>query len=223
MNPVVLKLVTKELHLYRGFITLVTAAGLASLLVAAAGGEAMFQIGFLVWLTAVIALGVMLALFGVATERKERALLFVLSLPIAPADYVLAKLLGLLLCFLLPWALLSGGALLLVALSPGLADGLLPYGVLLCVYLLANYALVLSATLHVRSEAGMAGIIVLTNMSVSLFMMGVPRIPAIGQHMAAAAPVWNGAFWQVLTAELAVILLALSLPLFIAARRRDFL
>ena len=223
MNPVVLKLVAKELHLYRSFIPIVTAAGLASLGLAAAGGEAMFQIGFLVWLTAVIALGVMLALFGVATERKERALLFVLSLPIAPRDYVLAKLLGLLLCFLLPWALLSGGALALIAMSPGLADGLLPYGLLLCAYLLANYALVLCATLHIKSEAAMAGVIVLTNMSVSLFMMGVPRIPEIGQHMAAAAPVWNGAFWQVLAAELAVTLLAFSLPLFTAARRRDFL
>jgi len=110
-----------------------------------------------------------------------------------------------------------------VLLAPGIADGLLPYGVLLCVYLLANYALVLCATLHIKSEAGMAGVIVLTNMSVSLFMMGIPRIPEIGQHMAAAAPVWNGAFWQVLAAEGAVTLLALFLPLFIAARRRDFL
>lgn len=222
MNPIVRQLVAKELHLHRGFLAFVAVAGLASLGLAA-GGEGLFQVGFLVWLTAVIALGVMLALFGVANERKERALLFVLSLPLAPADYVLAKLLGLLLCFLLPWALLSAGALALVALSPGLADGLLPYGVLLCGYLLANYALVLCATLHIKSEAGMAGVIVLTNMSVSLFMMGIPRIPDIGQHMAAAAPVWNGAFWGVLTAELAVILLALSLPLLIAARRRDFL
>lgn len=223
MNPIVRKLIAKELHLYRGFMASVSAAGLASLGVALSGGEGLFQIGFLVWLTAVIALGVMLALFGVANERKERALLFVLSLPLAPAQYVQAKLLGLLLCFLLPWALLSGGALLLVAASPGLADGLLPYGVLLCVYLLANYAVVLSATLHVKSETGMAGVIVLTNMSVSLFMMGVPRLAGIGPHMAAAAPVWNGAFWLVLTAELAVTLLALTLPLFIAARRRDFL
>lgn len=222
MNPIVRKLVAKELHLNRWFLVSVTAAGLASLVIAP-GGEGLFQVGFLVWLTAVIALGVMLALFGVANERKERALLFVLSLPIAPRDYVLAKLLGLLLCFLLPWGVLSAGALGLVWFTPGIPDGLLPYGVLLCAYLLANYALVLCATLHIKSEAGMAGVIVITNMSVSLFMMGIPRISGIGQHMAAAAPVWNGAFWQVLTAELAVTLLALSLPLFIAARRRDFL
>jgi ABC-2 type transport system permease protein len=222
MKPLVRQLIAKELHLNRAFLAGVTAAGLLSLVVAA-GGELGFQVGFLMWLTAIIALGVMLALFGVANERKERALQFVLSLPLAPTDYVLAKLLGLLLCFLLPWGVLSLGALALVALMPGMADGLLPYGVLLCAYLLANYALVLCATLHVRSEAGMAGVIVLTNMSVSLFMMGIPRIPEIGSHMAAAAPVWNGAFWQVLAAELAVTLLALTLPLFTAARRRDFL
>jgi hypothetical protein len=222
MNALTRQLVLREFHQHRAMLLVATLVGLGSLVVAA-GGPVAFNVGFLVWLTALIALGVLLAMFGVTTERKERALLFVLSLPISPAGYVRAKLLGLLLCFLVPWTLLSGGALALVLLAPGIADGLLPYGVLLCAYLLANYALVLCATLHIKSEAGMAGVIVITNMSVSLFMMGIPRITGIGQHMAAAAPVWNGAFWQVLAAELAVTLLALSLPLFTAARRRDFL
>lgn len=221
MSPLTAKLVAKELHLYRWLLAGTVAAGVAGLLTAASG-ELGFNIGFLVWLTAVIALGVMLALFGVATERKEQSLLFVLSLPLSPAGYVRAKLLGLLLCFLLPWGALSAGALGLVVLTPAIPDGLLPYGVLLCAFLLMNFSLVLCATLHIHSEAGMAGVIVLTNMLVTLFMMGVTRIPAIGQHMGAAAPVWNGAFWQVLAAEAAVTLLALTLPLLTAARRRDF-
>ncbi len=222
MNLLTRKLIAKELHLFRWLLVGATAAGFAGLL-SAASGEVGFNIGFIVWLTAIIALGVMLALFGVAQERKERSLLFVLSLPLSPGDYVRAKLLGLLACFLLPWGLLSAGALGLIFVMPGIPDGLLPYALLLCVFLLLNFSMVLCGALHIASEAGMGGLIILTNMSISLFMMGVGRIPAIGQYTQAAAPVWNAAFWQLLAAELALTLLTLSLPLFIAARRRDFL
>jgi len=222
MNAVIRRLVAKELHQYRALMATVAVAGLAGLPLAASG-EAGFNVGFLVWLTAAIALGLLLALFGVANERKERARLFVLSLPLTPADYVRAKLLGLLLCFLLPWAALSAGALGLVAALPGIPGGLLPFGVLLCVYLLLNFALVLCAVLHIQSEAGMVGVIILTNMGVTLFMMGIGRIPALGAHMLKAEPVWNGAFWLVLALELGALVIALTLPLLVAARRRDFL
>lgn len=221
MNAITRLLVAKDLHQHRSLMASATAAGLVALPVAATS-ETGFNIGFLVWLTAVIALGVLLAMFGVASERKDRAQLFVLSLPLAPAGYVRAKLLGLLACFVLPWALLSAGALGLVAASPGIPDGLLPYGVLLCVYLLLNYAVVLSAVLHIRSEAGMGGVIILTNMSVTLFMMGVGRVPGLGPHMLGPEPVWNGSFWLALALELGATLLALLLPLLVAARRRDF-
>jgi ABC-2 type transport system permease protein len=222
MNLLTRKLIAKEIYLYRWLLVGVTGAGFAALL-AAASGEFGFNIGFLVWLTAIIALGVMLALFGVASERKERSLLFILSLPLSPGDYVRAKLLGLLCCFALPWALLSAGAVALVFVTPGIADGLLPFTVLLCAFLLMNFALVLCAVLHISSESGMGGVIVLTNMSVSLFMMGIRRIPDLATHMVSPEPVWNATFWLLLAAELVIALIALALPLFIAARRRDVL
>jgi ABC-type Na+ efflux pump permease subunit len=222
MKPLTRQLIAKDLHVYRWLLAGGTAAGLAGLLMAATG-EVGFNIGFIVWLTAVIAVGVMLALFGVSSERKEKSLLFLLSLPLSHADYVRAKLLGLLACFLLPWGVLSAAALGLVATLPGIPDGLLPYGVLLCVFLLLNFAVVLCGALHIASEAAMGGLIILTNMSVSLFMMGVGRMPGLGEHMLKPEPVWGTPFWLLLAAELAATLLALCLPLLVAARRRDVL
>ena len=220
MNTLTRKLAAKDLYLFRWLIAGAVLAGFVGLAVAGLG-ETGFSIGFLLWLTALIALGVMLALFGIANERKERALLFVMSLPLSPQDYVRAKLFGLLLCFVLPWAALSAGAFALILMVPGIPDGLLPYAVLLCFYLLLNYALVLSGALHIASEAGMGAVIIVTNMSVSLFMMGVGRIPAIASHMWTPEPVWNAAFWQFLAFEIGTTVLVLSLPLFVAARRRD--
>jgi ABC-type transport system involved in multi-copper enzyme maturation permease subunit len=220
MNPLTRKLVAKELHLYRWLLIGGTAAGFAGLL-CATSGEVGFNIGFIVWLTAVIALGVLLALFGVASERKERSQLFILSLPLSHRDYVRAKLLGLLTCFALAWAALSAGALALIAALPGIPDGLLPYGVLLCLFLLMNFSAVLCGALHITSEAAMGGLIILTNMSVSLFMMGVGRIAGLGEYLQAAVPVWNTPFWLLAAALLAATALFLALPLFFAARRRD--
>lgn len=222
MNALTRHLLIKELHQYRWMMAGAAAAGLAALPVASTG-EAGFNIGFIVWVTAIIALGVMLALFGVSTERKERARLFVLSLPLAPGDYVRIKLLALLVCFLLPWLALSAGAAGLVIAVPGIPDGMLPYVVLMCVYLLLNFALVLCATLHIASEAAMGGVIILTNMSVSLFLAALGRVPEIGAHMQKAEPVWNATFWLILALELGATVLALTLPLLVAARRRDAL
>lgn len=222
MKPLTRQLIAKEFFFYRWMLVGATAGGLAGLGIAVTG-EMGFNIGFIVWLTAVIALGVMLALFGVATERKERSLLFLLSLPLSPGDLVRAKLFGLLACFLLPWAVMSGGALALVVAVPAIPDGLLPYAVLLCVYLLLNFATVLCAVLHIHSEAAMGGVIIATNMSVSLVMTGLGRLPGIGAFMQQPLPAWNTTFWLVLAAEVAVLLLVLSLPLLLAARRRDFI
>ncbi len=222
MNALTRKLLAKEFHQHRWMMVGATAVGLATL-PAASSSESGFNLATVVWLTALIALGVMLALFGVSNERKERSRLFVLSLPLSPQDYVRIKLLGLLICFLLPWLALSAGAVALVLAAPGIADGLLPYVLLLCAYLLLNFAVVLSAAMHVQSEAVMSGVIILTNMSVSLFMSRVGMVPGIGEHMGQAVPVWTSGFWLVLALELGATALALSLPLFVAARRRDAL
>jgi ABC-2 type transport system permease protein len=222
MNVVTRKLIAKELHVNRWLMAGATAAAVIAMLIASQGLTG-FNVGTLTWLTAIIALGLMLAIYGVANERKEHSLEFVLSLPLSPADYVRAKLLGLALCFLLPWLVASASALLLVRVDADIPDGLLPYAALICGFLLANFSLVLSATLHARSEALIVAIVVVTNMGVSLFMFVVGGMPDLHRHMRGPTPVWNPAFWTVLAIELVVLALAFTLPFFLAARRRDFI
>ena len=142
MNMLTRKLIAKDFYLNRWLIIGSTVAGLAGLLIAAEG-KVRFNIGMLIWLTTIVAFGVVLAMFAIANERKERALQFVLSLPLSHGDYVRIKVVGLLLCFLVPWLMLSAGAVALIAVMPNLPDGLLPFAVLLCGFLLANYSVVL--------------------------------------------------------------------------------
>jgi hypothetical protein len=66
-------------------------------------------------------------------------------------------------------------------------------------------------------------LIIVTNMGVSLFIFMVGSIPALYDHLKDAQPVWNSAVWTVLAVELATLVLTMSLPYFVAARRRDFI
>jgi len=222
MNVVTRKLIAKELYVNRWFIVGGALSGIASVLLAATGKMG-FNIGALTWLTTIIATGVMLALYGVMNERKEHALQFVLSLPLSIADYVRAKMLGLTACFVAMWLVSSLAALVLVFSAASIPDGIAPYLVLLCVFMLANFAAVLCGALHARSEALTSAVIVVTNMGVSIFMFTVGPLPGIQQHMWAAAPVWSPTFWTVLGCELAALVVFFTLPFFLAARRRDFL
>jgi hypothetical protein len=115
------------------------------------------------------------------------------------------------------------GALALVWFDPDVPDGLLPYAILLCVYLLTNFAVVLCAGLHFKSESAMTPVIVVTNMGVTVYMFTVGAVPGLRDTMYGAVPVWNQAFWLTLAIELAVLAAALAMPVFIAARRRDHL
>jgi ABC-2 type transport system permease protein len=222
MSIVTRKLIAKELYVNRWFVIGGAFSGVASMIVATLGKTG-FNVGALTWLTTIIALGVMLALYGIMNERKEHALQFVLSLPLSIADYVRAKMLGLTLCFLVVWLVSGGAALLLVFGKDSVPDGIAPYTVLLCFFMLANFAVVLCGSLYARSEAMTSAVIVVTNMGVSIFMFTIGPMAGIQEHMWAPAPVWNSTFWTVLGCEMAVLVIAFSLPYFLAARRRDFI
>ena len=222
MSIVIRKLIAKELYVNRWFIAGSAIATALSALTAAFG-EMAFNIGALTWLTTVIALGVMLAIYGIMNERKEQSLQFVLSLPLSVSQYVRAKLLGLLLSFLGPWLVATLGAAILVLAHPGVPDGLLPYVLALCVFMLTNFSLVLCGTLLARSESAVTVVIVLTNMLVSVYMFTIGTQAGLKDHMFGPMPVWNDTFFYVLIVELIVFVVALVLPLATAARRRDFI
>ena len=222
MSVVTRKLIAKELYVNRWFIAGGTVSGVLSILIASLGKSG-FNIGALTWLTTIIATGVMLALYGIMNERKEQTLPFVLSLPLSIADYVRAKMLGLSACFLIMWSLSSAAALVLIFVKDSIPDGIAAYTLLLCIFMLANFMVVLCGAMHARTEAVNSAVIIVTNMGVSIFMFTVGPLPGIAQHMWVAAPVWNSTFWTVLGCELAVLVIAFALPFYLAARRRDFL
>jgi ABC-type transport system involved in multi-copper enzyme maturation permease subunit len=222
MNTVIRKLIAKELHVNRLLVGIGVVAGIGSTVVAAFGPVG-FNIGALTWLSTIIGMGVILSLYGIMNERKEHALEFVMSLPLSVAGYVRAKMIGLVLCFFITWSVSVAAALVLVFAKDSVPDGIAPYLLLLSVFMLANFGVVLGGTMLARNEGTTTAIVIITNMAVTLFMFIVAPMRGIREYMWATAPVWNSTFWAVLGCELAVLVISLTLPLLIVARRRDFL
>lgn len=222
MNLIVRKLIAKELYVHR-WLMLGTALATMLAALACAFGRAAFHVGSIAWITAVIACGVMLAIYGVAQERKEHSLQFVLSLPVSARQHVFAKMCGLLLAFALPWLVATASAVILVLAAPGVANGFLPFVVVLCGFLLANFSVLLCGVLHARSEPVMVALVVITNMGFSVYMFLVGALPGIRDHSEGPVPVWNATVLNLLWIDFIVLAAALTLPLLTAARRRDLL
>jgi hypothetical protein len=89
--------------------------------------------------------------------------------------------------------------------------------------MLANFSVVLCGALHTASEGMMTIVIIVTNMAVTLFIFLVGGLPSLHDHLLEPTAVWNDTFWIVLAIEFATLIAALSLPYFVAARRRDFI
>src|SRR5690606_12868048 len=108
-------LILKDLFLLR-WLSLGTIAGG----VAAAGLMALspmpFSGGGILVICARIVLNIFLVMLGVVQERKDKAALFVLSLPVSPAQYAVAKVAASTIAFMVPWAIVSASVVLVIVL-----------------------------------------------------------------------------------------------------------
>jgi hypothetical protein len=220
-TSMVWRLIAKDLYLYRWMIGGSLAVGLASLFIAGMN-EMSGMVGFILLLTSVVALGVFIAIYGIMTERKEKSLLFVLSLPISTTQYTVAKVSSALIAFLIPWLVLTVTIAALTITLDAPLDGRLPFTVAMMVFFLANFCVLVALLLIFASEAWAVAGIVLTNLSVSMFVTTVQRLPGIREYVEGPTAVWSPTILTILGVEIAVIALALGLTFFVRSRKKDF-
>lgn len=219
-TSVVRALIAKDLFLARWMLGAAIVSGLVSLWICTTSKMG-FNLGSITFITTLIALGVMVAMYGVFEERKNRSYLFILSLPLSGRDYVKAKIIGGLLSFTIPWAVITAAALFTLLSSPIIPHGMAPFALLICMHSLVNTTLLIAATLLIKSEGLVAGCIVLTNVLVSVFLFTVASLPSINRNMGAQTAVWDDTVFTVLALQLIVICIAIVVPLSVYSRKRD--
>lgn len=226
---IVRRLIAKDLYLYRWLIVGALGLGSVSLVLSSSSpgsttdGGGVSQgpnLGFILFMTTIITFGIFVAMFGVFKEHQEKSRLFVLSLPVSPAQYLRAKLWAALLAFLGPWLFFTVGVV--ASLASGQQRGSIPFFVLMMTLFLANFCILLAIVVTFPSEAAAIVGILLTNVFVSFFMVRVGSLPGIAEFHGGAEAVFSLTTLVLLAAEVALIVLALALALYLPSRQRDF-
>lgn len=219
--PVIRLLVAKDWHLFRKQLAVYVLAGLVALCFLGMGKPWAFYVGSL---TLIIVL-VSAACFSISTslvvERKEQTLAFVMSLPVSPADFTVAKLAGNLLTFAVPFVVLLAGTLGLVLFTP-LPDGLFVYALLIFAWLLFAFAVSWAVAMSVESEGWATFAMIGSMVLINPYIMALSQIPAISERVREDALVWTAPAVAILATLVVLAVAVLATATWHHARKPAF-
>lgn len=213
-DPVFWGLVRKDLYASRLIIVAAFVTAALGVGIQKAGGEVA---AYILLYCAGAAPAAFLCLMLISGERQERSHLFALSLPISPARYLLAKLVAVTTAFAIPWVLLLGAALGLLLMTP-LGAGIVPYVIVVWLFVLDLFCGLLAVVAASRSAGLVTTAMILFNVSPSLFFNYVARWTDPQSRTVMA---WNAyALWAV-AIELTIAVACFVLTLWCVRRQKD--
>jgi hypothetical protein len=213
-------LVVKDLHIFRWL----SLGGIAGGLTAAAmmtTSALPINAGGLLFICTLVVLNIFLAM-GAVQERKEHMALFVLSLPISPAQYVTAKAIATLIAFGVPWLLLTAAVAVAVDLSP-MPNGFLPFWMAIQAYQFFYFGVLGAVGLNTDSTGWHATAITAGNISVNFFITALFTWPAVMATAGGATAVWPAAVVWLIVFSLVGGIAALGLGVVAYCRRSHYL
>lgn len=191
INVSVIKLlIVKDWLLFQKQLAAYVTAGIFALCLIGMAESWSFYLGSLMLIVILAAAACFSISSSLLVERKEQTLAFVMSLPLTPLDFYLAKLLGNLVTFLVPFLIMFFGTMAVIAFTP-FPDGLIVYSTLIFGFVLLAYAISLSVAMAVESEGwntfAMIGSMVLINP----FIMLLGQIPEISGKVETESIDWS--------------------------------
>lgn len=217
------RLVQKDWYFYRWPIAFYIGAGLACIAALGAGGEGAFYAGCVGLLTVLISAGIHLTMGTVVEERRNHTLTFVMSLPVSPSEYTLAKILANIVIFGLVWVTLFVGTIAVIAGRGAVPDGLIPFAAVILGEIFFGYCLTLCVAIVSESLGWTIAAMITANLLLQAVMYAVSHVPAVDQAMKTDTILWQQPISGLLVAEIGSILLMLALTFYLQARKTDFL
>lgn len=219
---VVRQLIAKDWYLNRLVILGSLPVGLGALAIVLTGKQVAFMLSIILLCMVIVGVGAQLALVTTINERKEQTLAFVMSLPVSWREYTAAKILANLIIFLIPWLLLTAGALG-VLLLPGAAHGLVPFTAIMAVEMLITTSLIVVAGIITESQAWTTAGIFCSSLGINILGYVFAHLPGISMYMWRTRVHWSPTAWIILASELLTVPLLLGLTFYIQSRKTDFI
>jgi ABC-type transport system involved in multi-copper enzyme maturation permease subunit len=219
--PVIRQLAIKDWQIFQKQLAAYVLAGIGALALLGLAKPWSFYVGSLLLIVLLVAASAFAISTSLLVERKERTLAFVMSLPVSPLDFTLAKLAGNLVTFAVPFLVMLTGTLLVILGTP-LPDGLLVYATLVFGHLWLAYCVSLAVAMHVESEGWNTFVMIGTNLLVNPFMVGIGQIESIAGPARGDVVLWSLPAVLIALAQLALGLAALGWTAWSLGRRPAF-
>ena len=222
-RSIVMRLALKDFYLQWPLIAGSLLLGFAMLGIALFGrGPITFYVGSVSFICVLILLNVLLVGATVAQEKKDKVMLFVLSLPVSTTQYALTKLVSSLLAFLIPFCLLGAAAILVIALTP-IPHGLIALTMAVMMYVCLYFCIFLAVALAADSALLNTIVIICGNVLLNFLIAWLRSRPSVALAAKGPVAVWPPAILATLTVEILGSLLALATAIVMILRKKDFL
>lgn len=222
-GQVILRLILKDWRLNISLITFAIVGGVAALGVLLIRGQTPFVLGAGMFFISMILCASFLPMSNVVNERKKQTLAFMMSLPISPTQYGIAKLLSTLGMFVIPWLALIAAALYMILGRHVLPSGTIPIALILATVPFVGFCLITGTALVSESEAWAIAASVVVNSSywIAWYLLA-SYVPSLTRTWTSPLAVWNAAAVDILGAEFALIVIVLGLTMLLQSRKHDF-
>lgn len=219
--PVIRLLVAKDWQLFEKQLAAYVAAGIVALCFLGLAKSWSFYVGSLLLIIVMVAAACFSISTSLLVERKEHTLAFVMSLPVSPLDFYLAKLVANLLTFAVPFVLIAGGTVAVIMLTP-LPDGLVVYSLLIFGHVAVAYCVSLGVAMAVESEGFNTFVMIASMVMINPFIMLLAQIPAISANVQVDAIAWSSPAIGILLAQMLVGSAVLLVTGVIHCRKKSF-
>jgi len=216
------RLILKDWYFNRWMILGSIPLGLCALALNITGKQSAFLISIILLCFVIIGVGAQLASITTVNERKEQTLAFIMSLPVSWREYTAAKILANLIIFLIPWLIITAGAIVLLLL-PGAGHGFIPYTAIMATEMLVTTCLIIVAGIVTESQAWLTVAILFSTLSFNILGYVFAHLRGISPEMWGRQLHWTPTAWTVLGGEILLVPLLLGLAFFIQSRKTDFL
>ena len=218
-GSMVSRLVLKDLYLTRWMVAGSTVAGAVAIAMMPFG-PILAYVGGVSLICTIVILNITVVMSTGVPERKDKVLLFVLSLPVSAAGQTLAKVLATATAFVVPWLLLTAATAVVIDVS-AMPNGTLPFLITVLVYLLAYHFVLLGVALVSDSMGWPATVITVGNISVNFLIPYLLAQPSIQAHRHGPSAIWTADIVTFIAVELVAGLVALGLAVAWQMRRQD--
>ena len=206
--PLIRLLVAKDWQLYQKQLAAFVLAGIVALCLLGIARMWTFYLGSLLLIIVLVATACFSISTSLLVERKEQTLAFVMSLPVSPLDFTLAKMAGNLLTFIVPFVVLLIGTLGVILYTP-LPDGLFAYSLLIFGHIALAYSLSLAVAMRVESEGWNTFAMIASMVLINPFMMALGQIEAIDSTVREDAIVFSAPALAILCTQALLSVIAI--------------